>query len=62
MAKRTRRTRAPPGFPQRQIEVSSSGDCITRNGGMQLLRLADRRNGLIKAEDRRRAVQQELCP
>lgn len=49
-----------PGFSRRKIEASFSGGDITSNGGVQLLRLADDRTGLIQAvaeviEDRRRA-------
>ncbi len=38
-----------PGFSRRKIEVSFSGGDITSNGGVQLLRMADERTGLIKA-------------
>ena len=38
-----------PGFSRRKIEVSFSGGDITSNGGVQLLRMADERIGLIKA-------------
>lgn len=49
-----------PGFSRRKIEASFRGGDITSNGGVQLLRLADERTGLIKAvtqviEDDRRA-------
>ena len=41
-----------PGFSRRKIDVSFNGGDITSNGGVQLLRLADERTGLIKAAAR----------
>ena len=41
-----------PGFSRRKIDVSFNGGDITFNGGVQLLRLADERTGLIKAAAR----------
>ena len=38
-----------PRFSRRKIDVSFNGGDITSNGGVQLLRLADERTGLIKA-------------
>ena len=41
-----------PRFSRRKIDVSFNGGDITSNGGVQLLRLADERTGLIKAAAR----------
>ena len=41
-----------PGFSRRKIDVSFNRGDITSNGGVQLLRLADERTGLIKAAAR----------
>ena len=41
-----------PGFSRRKIDVSFNGGDITSNGGVQLLRWADERTGLIKAAAR----------
>ena len=41
-----------PGFSHRKIDVSFNGGDITSNGGVQLLRWADERTGLIKAAAR----------
>ena len=41
-----------PGFSRRKSDVSFNGGDLTSNGGVQLLRLADERTGLIKAAAR----------
>ena len=41
-----------PGFSRRKINLSFDGGDITSNGGVQLLRAADERTGLIKAAAR----------